>query len=99
MARQKKTVTEKKKVEPKFSAQDVEAALQIAHREYFMNVIALLSHDVVQQTELSYVKIPITTPDGGTYLVAILHVEGPKLNLKTLAKAAEAKESELKPQS
>lgn len=81
--------------EPKkqtFSKADIEAALQLAHSEYFMQVIALLSHDPENQ-DLSYVKVPVTTPAGGTYLVSILHVEGPKVNLKQLADAAEEAES------
>lgn len=77
--------------EPKtFSKEEVEAALQIAHSEYFMQVIALLSH--TDEKELKYVKCPISTPNGGTYLVSILHIEGPKVDLQDLAKAAVEKE-------
>lgn len=78
-------MTEDKK---EFSKEEIQAALEITHNEYLMNVIALLSHDK-DETELSYVKVPFTTPDGGTYLVSILHVDGPKINLKKLAESAE----------
>ncbi len=75
-----------------FSKEEIEAALQITHSEYFMQVIALLSH--TDQEELNYVKVPITTPDGGSYLVSILHIEGPKINLAKLAEFAEETEKD-----
>ena len=71
----------------KFTPEEVEAALQIAHSEYFMQVVALMSH--LDQKDLTYVKVPITTPDGGNYLVSILHIDGPKIDLQNLAKSAE----------
>lgn len=96
MAKRKKVVTEssvKPKVETiEFSKEDINAALDVAHREYFMNVLALLSHDKTYG-ELGYVKAPMITPDGGTYLLCIMHVDGPKINLKNLASAAEAVEA------
>lgn len=80
--------------EPKrFAKEEIEAALQITHSEYFMQVLALLSHDP-DLTDLNYVRVPITTPDGGTYLISILHIDGPKLNLAKLAAAAEASEKQ-----
>lgn len=83
----------KKKVEPKrFSKEEIEAALQISHSEYFMQVISLLSHDS-EQTELNYVKVPVQTPNGGLYLISILHIEGTKVDLKQLGKAAEEVEA------
>lgn len=90
----KKIITESK-VEPKkiFTAEEIEAALQITHSEYFMQVIALLSNSQ-ELTPLSYVKVPVTTPDGGVYLVSILHIEGPRIDLAKLAAAAEAQEKE-----
>lgn len=76
-----------------FSKEEIEAALQIAHSEYFMQVIALMSHDA-DVKELSYVKVPVTTPQGGTYLVSILHIDGPKIDLNDLAAKAESQEKE-----
>lgn len=70
-----------------FSKEEIEAALQIAHSEYMLQVIALLSHDP-DNKELTYVKVPIVTPAGGTYLVSILHIDGPKVDLQDLAKNA-----------
>jgi hypothetical protein len=89
MARQKKVVTEQPKEKPKneFSQEEIQAALEICHSEYLLQVVALLSHNP-ENKELTYVKVPITTPDGGTYLVSILHIDGPKINLTNLAKAA-----------
>ena len=76
-----------------FTKEEVQAALEIAHSEYFMQVIALLSH-LPENKDLAYVKVPVSTPEGGLYLVSILHVEGPKVDLSRLAKAAEAIEAE-----
>lgn len=69
-----------------FSTEEIDAALQIAHSEYFMQVIALLSH--TDQKDLTYVKVPVTTPQGGNYLVSILHIDGPKIDLQALDQAA-----------
>lgn len=86
----KKVVAEQVKEPSKsFSPEEVEAALQITHSEYFMQVMALQSH--LKDVEfLTYSKCPVTTPDGGTYLVSILHIEGPRINLKKLGEAADA---------
>lgn len=81
--------TEQKK---KFSKEEIQAALEILHSEYFMQTVGLLSHDP-DNKDLAYVKVPVTTPDGGTYLVSILHVDGPKIDLRKLAEAAEKEES------
>ena len=59
--------------------EQTDAALEIAHREFFMNVLATLSYTDLK--EVSYHKVPIVTEDGGTYLVSILHVDGPKIQL------------------
>lgn len=76
-----------------FTKEEIKAALEIAHSEYMMNVMALLSHDP-DNKELTYVKVPVTTPQGGTYLISILHIEGPKVNLRDLAAKAEVHEAE-----
>jgi hypothetical protein len=90
----KKKTKQPKSSEPKkeFSLEEIEAGLQIAHKEYFMQVISLLSLDP-NQSELGYVKIPMVTEAGGTYLVSILHVAGPKLNVRQLGKKADAQEA------
>jgi hypothetical protein len=79
----------------KFSKEEIQAALEIMHSEYFTNVVAIASHDE-ELKELTYIKVPITTPDNGVYLVSILHIEGPKLDLRKLAAAAEAVEEAVK---
>lgn len=87
-----------KKTEPvprEFSKETVQSGLDIAASEYFANVLALLSHRP-ENGEFTYTKVPLTTPDGGLYLLSILHIEGPKINLQELAKMAEAQESENK---
>ncbi len=76
-------------IEKKFTKEEIDAGLSIVHQEYFMHVLGLLSHDP-ENKELSYVKVPVQTPDGGLYLVSILHVDGPKVQLRTLAESADA---------
>lgn len=90
MARKKKVVETKI-----FSKEEIQAALEISHSEYFMNILALLSHDP-EQNFLNYVKVPVVTPGGGTYLISILHIDGPKIDLRELSIAAESKEAEVK---
>lgn len=90
MAKKKVAKVEEQKV---FSREDVEAALQIAHKDYFMQVISLMSLDP-NQGDLGYVKVPMITDAGGTYLVSILHVLGPKLNLQQLAQKSDAQQKE-----
>lgn len=85
MSKSKKTQVIEKKI---FSKEEINAALEIVHSEYFMNVLGLLSHDT-ENKELHYVRVPMTTPDGGTYLVSILHVDGPKIDLQKLAASAD----------
>lgn len=85
----KKTVTDAPKPEKKvFSNEEIQAALELVHSEYFMQVIALLSHNPGNK-DLTYVKVPLTTPDGGNYLVSILHIDGPKIDLQKLAEVSE----------
>lgn len=81
----------KQPVPKTFSKEEIQAALEILHSEYFMQTVALLSHDP-QNKDLAYVKVPVTTPEGGTYLISILHVDGPKIDLTKLAAAAESQE-------
>lgn len=76
----------------KFTKAEIQAALDITHSEYFMQVISLLSYDS-DIKDLTFVKVPVVTPEGGTYLVSIMHVDGPKVDLVALGKAAEAKET------
>lgn len=85
------TIKGQQPVKHEFTPEEVEAGLQIAHSEYFMQVVALLSY-LKDQPELLYSKVPIQTPDGGLYLVSILHIEGPKIQLQKLAQAAELEE-------
>lgn len=89
MAKKTKQVEEPKK--PKYTKEEVTTGLLLLHQEYFMQTIGLLTHDT-DHTELNYIKVPIQTPDGGLYLVSILHIEGPKVNLKALAAAGDAEE-------
>jgi hypothetical protein len=72
----------------KFSPEEIQAALEICHSEYFMQVAALLSHNTTENKELTFIRVPVTTPQGGTYLVSILHVDGPLLSLVELEASA-----------
>lgn len=92
MPRKRKTIelpeikTETKKV---FTEEEIEAGLEIVHSEYFMHVLGLVSHNPTLK-ELTFVRVPIQTPEGGLYLVSILHVDGPKIDLQKLAEKADA---------
>lgn len=70
-----------------FTELEIQAGLEIAHKEYFTQVVALLSM-MPNAKDLTYVKVPMTTPEGGNYLVSILHIDGPTIDLKKLDEAA-----------
>lgn len=75
---------ETKKTETKrFTKEEVDAGLMICHREYMMNILGVLAHDE-ETHELNYSKCAIIAPNGGEYLVSILHISGPKLIPKEL---------------
>lgn len=84
----------KPELKKQFSKDEIQAALDIVHSEYFMHVVGLLSHDP-DNKDLTFVRVPVQTPQGGLYLVSILHVDGPKVSLPQLAEAAEAAEVEM----
>lgn len=88
----KKTKIPAKTEKKTFTEVEVQAALEILHSEYFMQTIALLSH-LEDAKDLKYVKVPVSTPDGGLYLVSILHVDGPTVSLKNLKEQAELQEA------
>jgi hypothetical protein len=77
-----------------FSDEQLNIALELTHQEYFMQVLGIMSHSNTVE-ELNYVKIPIITPGGGTYLISILHVDGPKINLQSLAKLDQTKKENI----
>lgn len=87
-----KTKKIREEVPKKFTKEEVQSALEIVHSEYFTQVLALLSY--TDQLELNYNKVPVVTPDGGTYLVSILHVDGPKINIQKFKEIAEASQKE-----
>lgn len=91
MAKTKKVVTEKPVEKNVFSQEEVQAALEVLNSEYFMQTVALLTH-LPDRKELLYSKVAMSTPDGGLYLVSILHIEGPVLDLSKLGKAADEAE-------
>lgn len=80
MSKRKNKVLEDKPIE--FTDDQVDTALQILHKEYFMQVLALVSHRKGVD-EFTYTKVPMVTPAGGTYLISVLHVDGPKINLES----------------
>lgn len=79
----------------KIKKESVEAGLQAVSKEFFTAIIAILMSDK-KQKELTYVKTAITMPDGGTYLVSVLHIDGPKLDLETLRLVSESQKEEVK---
>ena len=89
--RVKKELALEAKPEPKkqFSKDEIQAALDIVYSEFFMHVVGLMSHDP-DNKDLVFVRVPIQTPQGGLYLVSVLHVDGPKVSLPQIGEAAEA---------
>lgn len=62
--------------------EDIEAAQTEVARAYLQAVLELLF--LSGQEELNFVKKSIEMPNGGTYLLQLQHVTGPKLNIKNL---------------
>lgn len=54
------------------------------HEEKIKNYVesAILLASLEGHEELTYTKTPMTMPDGGMYLVSILHISGPKIKLQ-----------------
>lgn len=77
----------------KYSKQDIQKGLDDVFKEFFTAVIAVMSFDK-RQKELNYAKTMVTLPDGGTYLVSILHVQGPKLDLRLLKQVTDSQKVE-----
>jgi transketolase len=63
-------------IDPLKLIQDHEAKI----KDYVESAIYLSSLE--GHEELTYTKTPFTMPDGGMYLVSILHVQGPKIKLQ-----------------
>lgn len=66
---------------PKKEAREI--ALNAVFKEFFTAIVAILLEDKSQK-EVNYVKVPITMPNGGNYLISILHIDGPKMDLDLL---------------
>lgn len=78
---------EQPKVEAqKFTKEDIDAGLRILHQEYASQMLALLSHDP-EINEVNYIKAGIVMPNGGNYLLSLLHIDGPKLSMDSMRKA------------
>lgn len=75
----------------KFSKKEVDVAYNEVFKEFFTAVVALASLDK-KLKELNYVKTPVTTPDGGIYLVSILHIGGPKIDLDLFREVSTSQE-------
>lgn len=66
---------------PPSPAQLAEAQKQIANAflEAQLQILHILGHE-----ELNYIKTAVTMPEGGTYLLSLLHTEGPKTNVREM---------------
>lgn len=69
------------------SPENIDVALTVLQREFFMQVVSLLSMDE-NHKELTLNKVPITLENGGIYLLSLIHVDGPKINLDEIRKGA-----------
>jgi hypothetical protein len=82
----------------KFKSADIETGLTDLFRTFMGSAIALCSFDK-KMKELNYIKKSITMPDGGIYLISILHIDGPKFDMEQYRQVAESQETELKEQN
>lgn len=65
--------------------QKILKAMTEVSAEYCKTIIELLMY-LGDQDHLNYVRTPIHMANGGEYILALLHVSGPVLSLKDLAK-------------
>ncbi len=64
-----------------YTKEEINAGYELVNKEYFMHMLGLASHSM-EIKELNYLKTAVVTPDGGTYLISILHVDGPKIDME-----------------
>jgi hypothetical protein len=65
--------------------------LKNAHREIAQAYLQAVLDLVAMQggiDEVNYIKTPFKTPEGGSYLLLLQHVEGPKISIEKLRSAA-----------
>lgn len=74
---------------PKLTKQQIQDALNVITVEAFNALVAVSSSDE-SLDELTYIKNTAHTPGGGIYLLSILHIDGPKLDLKQFRAVADA---------
>lgn len=67
----------------KIKAETITEAFGLVAKEFLAQNIALALQDPSLK-EINYIKTAATLPNGGVYLVSILHIEGAKLSLDEL---------------
>jgi hypothetical protein len=77
----------------RFKPTDVEEGLTSLFASFLNSAVAMVSYDK-KIKELNYIKKSVTFPDGGIYLVSILHIDGPKFDLEQYRIVAESQEAE-----
>lgn len=78
----------------KFKAVEVEAGLTELFKTFLSSAVAICSFDK-KMKEINYIKKSVTFPDGGVYLVSILHIDGPKFDMEQYRLVAESQEAEM----
>lgn len=68
--------------DPKPTTEEIDAAQTEVTKVYLTAVLSLLN--LRGHGELNFVKSPIETPEGGKYLLQLVHVEGPKIDCQNL---------------
>lgn len=74
---------------------ELSKALNTMTGDYYKAILQLLCLDP-NVSELNYLKTPIQMHNGGNYVLALLHVSGPVLNLDALREGDEL-EATIKP--
>lgn len=77
----------------KFKASEIEQGFNDLFSSFLSSAIAMASYDK-KIKELTYLKKSVTMPNGGIYLVSILHIDGPKFDMEQYRLVAESQEAE-----
>jgi len=81
-----------------FDEDTVQETIKHITSEYLNKVLTGYAMFLPDYKEIDYIRTPFETPTGGIYVVALMHVMGPKINLddirKVINEKAKAGESE-----
>lgn len=74
-----------------FKLEDVQTGLTEVCKSFLSSVVAIVSYDKTKK-DVNYVRQLVTFPDGGVYLVSVLHVDGPEFDMEQYRFVADSQE-------